>query len=93
MSPIDELPVSLPTAPIPAEVDAEAISRSFLPKLNSLVPENSVQGRMWRDMFAITGTLCTFYGAESICKDWNETSKHLGLDNLSWIFILRRFFD
>lgn len=30
-------------------------------------------------MFALTGTLRTFYGAESICNAWDKTSKRLGL--------------
>jgi hypothetical protein len=81
MSPLDSLPVSLPTAPISTSVDAASISLAFQPKLKALKPEDLVQDGVWRDMFALTGTLRTFYGAESICKAWDETSKHLGVSD------------
>jgi hypothetical protein len=81
MSPLGSLPVSLPTAPISPSVDAAAVSLSFQPKLKALGPEDFVQDGVWRDMFALTGTLRTFYGAESICKAWDETSKKLALSD------------
>jgi hypothetical protein len=81
MSPLDSLPVSLPTSSISPEVDAAAVSLSFQPKLKALKPEDVVQDGVWRDMFALTGTLRTFYGAESICKAWDETSKKLGISD------------
>jgi hypothetical protein len=81
MSPINNLPVSLPMASISPEVDAEAVSSAFQHKLKALRPEHFTQDGVWRDLFALTGTLRTFYGAESICKAWNETSKRLGTSN------------
>lgn len=81
MSPIDQLPVSLPTAPISHDLDTKAVSSVFQHKLKALGPEHFVQDGIWRDMFALTGTLRTFYGPESICKAWDETSKRLGLSD------------
>ena len=79
MSPLDQLPVSLPTASIASEVNATEVSRSFQDKLKTLDPQDFVQDGIWRDLFALTGTLRTFYGPESLCKAWNKTSKHLGI--------------
>jgi hypothetical protein len=79
MLPPNDLPVSLPMASISPEVDAKAVSAAFQHKLEALSPSHFVQDGVWRDLFALTGTLRTFYGPESICQAWSETSKSLGL--------------
>jgi len=77
MSPLDALPVSLPMAPISSEVDAVAVSKNFQQNLRNLKPENFTSDAVWRDTFALTGTLRTFYGPESICKAYKDTSESL----------------
>ncbi|KAE9363311.1 FAD/NAD(P)-binding domain-containing protein [Stipitochalara longipes BDJ] len=70
MPPLDTFPVSLPFTPISPDVDAEAIAISFAPHLTSLRPSNFAKSAVWRDIYALTGTSRTFYGAESILAAW-----------------------
>ncbi|KAF8862065.1 flavin-containing monooxygenase [Acephala macrosclerotiorum] len=83
MSPLSTLPVSLPFTPLPPTVDAEAISLSFLPSLTSLTPSNFTATSVWRDIYALTNTMRTFYGASSILTAWTSTSNHLQPHNFS----------
>ncbi len=68
-------PIILPTVKIPHGTDPVAVAHEFLPNLSSLGPEAFDENGIWRDIFALTGTLRTFYGAASISAAWNETSK------------------
>jgi hypothetical protein len=77
MAPLSSLPVSLPFAPIPPSTDAEETSLAFLPKLAFLTQSSFIQKAVWRDLYALTGTLRTFYSPSSICTAWEETSKKL----------------
>lgn len=75
MSKLVNYPVALPTEKIFPETDAVAIAREFLPSLTSLTASNFEQNGIWRDIYALTGTSRTFYGAASISAAWDETSK------------------
>jgi len=83
MSPLTDLPVSLPFAPISPDVDAETISLSFLPNLITLTPSSFTPSATWRDLYALTGTLRTFYCPSSILTVWTSTSKLLQPTNFS----------
>ena len=71
---ITKLPGSLPIADISPNVDHEEIAASHVSKLSSLSTENFTQDALWRDSFALTGTLRTFFSAPAIETAWTETS-------------------
>jgi hypothetical protein len=75
MSSLVDYPVSLPTEKISPETDAIAVATAFAPNFASLRSEHFDKDAIWRDCFALTGTLRTFYSASSIEAAWNETSK------------------
>ena len=75
MSSLVDFPVSLPTEKIPPEIDALAEATAFAPNFTSLGSKHFDKDGIWRDCYALTGTLRTFYSASSIAAAWNETSK------------------
>lgn len=70
------LPVSLPRTELPPDFDPVALATQLS---SSLLSEHSALGdhatyatdASWRDVFALTGTLRTFYGPEGISAAWN----------------------
>lgn len=99
--PIEKLPGSLPRTNIGAGVDHAAIAAACLEHLENFNPEAFTDDAIWRDLYALTGTLRTFNGAEHIKSAWTEmfgvhhqsrftlvpgSSKIIPLDvNCSWI--------
>lgn len=72
---IPSLPCALPNRIIPQFTDLEAVARHFREVLEVL-DENAFTGdAIWRDSFAMTGTLRTFYSALLVTKAWKETSR------------------
>ena len=66
--------VELPTTTIPLNTNAVSIASSFAPELSHLDEGHFTENALWRDVFALTGTLRTFYTASSISKAWKETT-------------------
>jgi Pyridine nucleotide-disulphide oxidoreductase len=71
---IEDLPVTLPVANIPTDVDIIGIARSQIERLGSLSSEDLTETAFWRDSLALTGTFRTFYGGHSVARAWRETS-------------------
>ncbi|EXJ57737.1 uncharacterized protein A1O5_12527 [Cladophialophora psammophila CBS 110553] len=69
-SPLEYLPCALPSRPLPADLDSEAVCNSFQDVLYH--PDASIltTDSLWRDLFALTGSIRTFYGADKIVKIW-----------------------
>jgi thioredoxin reductase len=74
MSSLVDYTVALPTEKLPPETDAVAVANAFVPKFASLDQGIFDTNGIWRDVYALTGTLRTFYGASSISKAWEDTS-------------------
>ena len=72
---LPQLPVALPTSPLPEELDLGALAATFNPILNALNESHLTKDAIWRDMFALTGTLRTFYSPASISSAWTATSE------------------
>ncbi|KAK3901900.1 hypothetical protein C8A05DRAFT_44560 [Staphylotrichum tortipilum] len=74
MSVLHSLPCALPTGALPADAAANAdnISEAFASKLSTLSPDSLAKDAIWRDMFAVTGSLRTFYGAEACLAQWRH---------------------
>jgi hypothetical protein len=83
MSSMVNHPVALPTAPISPETDAAAVATSFEKELASLDAHHFTKDAVWRDNFALTGTLRTFYSPASIAAAWSETSKRAQLSSFA----------
>lgn len=77
ISKLAQFPVALPTQPLPDGVKAEEVATHFN-DLPSLLPgpASYIEGAVWRDSFALTGTLRTFYSPQGITQAWRAASKH-----------------
>jgi hypothetical protein len=71
---IFDLPGSLPKAEIPDNVDHSTAAASCLKTLSSLSADAFTKDALWRDSFALTGTLRTFFGASKIEAAWRDTA-------------------
>lgn len=74
VSKLASFPVSLPTTPIPEDIDATKAASSLAQELGHFNENSFVKDAVWRDTFALTGTQRTFYGASAIATAWHETS-------------------
>ena len=70
LSILENLSCKLPVASVPADVDTENIFTSFQNILSSLNADNLTSEALWRDMFAYTGSIHTYYGADNIIDTW-----------------------
>jgi hypothetical protein len=69
---LPDLLVSLPTAIIPEYLDLEALAKYFNSVLEVLAPIHFIENAVWRDHFAVTGSLRTFYGGDTITAAWAD---------------------
>ena len=75
-SKLARFPVKLPITPLPDHVDIQAVVSNFSDILSKLDdPESYLPDAVWRDHWALTGTLRTFYSAQGITKAWTAASK------------------
>jgi hypothetical protein len=82
---VSDLPGSLPTTQIPADVDVEEVAQSQLSRLPSLSPEDLLDSAIWRDSLALTGTFRTFYSAKGITEAWKNTFNQQSATNLTLV--------
>jgi hypothetical protein len=69
---LETLPVSLPTSAF-EDLDFDDIAAPIVQSLSSINPSSFSSGSLWRDVFALTGTLRTIYSPEAIVKAWSDT--------------------
>jgi hypothetical protein len=81
MAPLVEFPCSLPSDTVPQEVDATAIASLFANQLHNLSESSFIKDAVWKDVFALSGTISTFYSATSIFEAWKETSIRADVDS------------
>src|SRR5690349_23597998 len=72
---LQTLPCALPTLPIPEFMDLAALSGHLIKAIEVLSEDIFTSDAIWRDSFALTGTLRTFYSAASVTEAWNNTTK------------------
>lgn len=72
---LQTLPCALPTLPIPEFIDLAALSGHLIKAIEVLSEDIFTSDAIWRDSFALTGTLRTFYSAASVTEAWNNTTK------------------
>jgi hypothetical protein len=68
------LPAAIPKTRIAEDTNIEAIATAFIKNFPALEARNFTTNALWRDTFALTGTLRTFYSAKSITTAWNDVS-------------------
>lgn len=73
--PISKLPGGLPKANVPQDVDVNEIAQIALGLLKSMKPDDLIEDALWRDLWAMTGTVRTFHSNNSISAAWAETSR------------------
>lgn len=75
--PLSQHPLQLPRPEISDEVDHSGIAARGLQRLNELSIGDLTEDAIWRDSYALTGTLRTFYTAKLIVKVWTDlVAKH-----------------
>ncbi|KAL3481715.1 flavin-containing monooxygenase [Aspergillus californicus] len=73
MSRLAQLPVSIPKTTLPLGIDLDSLGDEFTKILNDDIQcRYFVSDAVWRDNYALTGTLRTFYGNEAISAAWND---------------------
>lgn len=72
---LPHLPCVLPDRIIPEFTDLDAVASHFRQVLDVLDEDAFTGDAIWRDSFAMTGTLRTFYSAVSVTEAWKETSR------------------
>lgn len=72
MSRLAQLPVSLPSTPVPENTDAKDIAIRYSNIFTNLSEQSFVNDAAWRDSYALTGTLRTFYSARGVFAAWQE---------------------
>ena len=75
MSALAKLPCYLPTSSIPEFLDLDALANYIKSAFEVLGEDDFVQDAIWRDTFALSGTLRTFYSSRSIAAAWKATAK------------------
>jgi hypothetical protein len=75
MSKLVKFPTSLPTIPIPNDINASEVVSHFAQRLSQLEIHDFKDDAVWRDTFALTGTSRTFYTPSTITAAWHETTK------------------
>lgn len=75
MTSIVKFPCSLPTTPIPEDIDAAAVASGFQSELDHLTADHFTKDAVWKDVYALTGTLRSFFSSSSIANALQETTE------------------
>ncbi|KAI1614844.1 hypothetical protein EDD36DRAFT_166345 [Exophiala viscosa] len=70
---LETLPCKLPTSHFDSGLDYEAIASPLVSSLSSLSKDGLSPASIWRDVFALTGTMRTIYSPERIARAWSKT--------------------
>ena len=74
--PVSQLPGALPSVNIPEDTDHAEVVKTALKGLNLGLKAGSLaEGAQWRDVFALTGTMRTFFPVKRIEAAWRERSR------------------
>lgn len=73
-SPFDHLPVSLPQKPLPENVDPVKAAKATSTLLDNLSRSSFTKDAAWRDVYALTGTIRSFYTDLGVFQAWSQTS-------------------
>jgi thioredoxin reductase len=84
-SKLASFPCSLPICSVvPTIEEATAHATKFASKLTSLNASDVANNVSWRDLFALTGSLRTFYGTDVI-STWQRLAKQAGVESVKLV--------
>ncbi|KAL6362256.1 hypothetical protein LRP88_04334 [Fusarium phalaenopsidis] len=78
---LELLPGSLPTTQVPSDTDLDAVADKVLRDFPQFQEHHFADDALWRDTYALTGTIRTFYFAASVAAEWNALSRSHGLSS------------
>lgn len=81
--PVSALKGTLPDVHISDDVDHASVATQYIPQIASLNINLLTETALWRDLWALTGTGRTFYGAQQIHAVWSELSQKHKAHNFS----------
>lgn len=96
-----KLPVTLPSRPLPADVDLSALAGAVASRVKSLQPFDFSPDAVWRDSFALTGSYRTFYSPDQLwpvlCEcaaqraagEWSDVKEVRSMGN--WVEVVVSF--
>jgi len=81
-SKLASFPCSLPSSTaVPTIEEATALASQFAPRLTHLTVSDVADNVIWRDLFAFTGSLRTFY-VNDVVPTWQKLVKQAGVTNV-----------
>lgn len=66
------LPGKLPQCTIPTDINPTEVAQQLVASLPTLSTSQLQEDSMWRDTFALSGTMRTFYTASTVLEAWND---------------------
>ncbi|EXJ55143.1 hypothetical protein A1O7_08068 [Cladophialophora yegresii CBS 114405] len=72
---LETLPCQLPQSHFDVGADFESIATPVIQSLENIEASKLSSESIWRDLFALTGSMRTIYSRESIVKAWSDTCK------------------
>ncbi|KAL5590067.1 hypothetical protein FOVSG1_011934 [Fusarium oxysporum f. sp. vasinfectum] len=81
---LERLPGKLSKAQIPPATDLEAAAKQVLKSFPQLEAHHFTQDALWRDTYALTGTIRTFY-FNSVAETWATLSNSHGLSSATLV--------
>lgn len=82
---LERLPGSLPKAHIPPSTDTVSAATEILQSFPQLEKHHFASDALWRDTYALTGTIRTFYFDDSVAAEWKTLSNSHGLSRASLV--------
>lgn len=67
-----QLPGTLPTVPLPDDIDCGLVAPTCIAYLNKLEEENLATDSFWRDCLCMIGSIRTFHTSASIITAWRD---------------------
>ncbi|KAF4420527.1 dimethylaniline monooxygenase (N-oxide forming) [Fusarium acutatum] len=82
---LELLPGKLPLAKIPPNTNLEAAADQVLKSFPHLEKRHFTPDALWRDTYALTGTIRTFYFDEAVASEWSALSNGHGVSSVSLV--------
>ncbi|KAG9502143.1 hypothetical protein J7337_004968 [Fusarium musae] len=82
---LELLPGNLPQAKVPPSTNLEAAADQVLKSFPRLKKRHFTQDAIWRDTYALTGTIRTFYFDEAVVTEWSTLSHSHGVSSVSLV--------
>ncbi|KAF5636969.1 dimethylaniline monooxygenase (n-oxide forming) [Fusarium tjaetaba] len=82
---LELLPGNLPHAKIPTNINLEAVAAQVLKSFPHLEKRHFTPDAIWRDTYALSGTIRTFYFDEALATEWSTLSNSHGVSSFSLV--------